>query len=142
MENKRFFCSSGSKDRLIYQPTFTASGARVLVCVGKESIHDYIQSFKEATDINVILKRFLLGDTSVVNVNKGVYANVVGAPKTLAEFLNAQILSNQLFDKLPVDVRAAFGNDANKFFVTYGSREWLDTVSQYTKPVQEVVNES
>lgn len=139
MENKRFFTPSGSKDRLIFQPTFTQSGARVLVCVGKESIHDYIQSFKESTDMNVIMKRFQLGDTSVLNVNRGVYADVTGAPKTLADFLNAQIVSNQLFDKLPMDVRSAFGNDANKFFVTYGSPEWLETLSKYTKT--EVNNE-
>lgn len=139
MANKRFFSPSGSRDRLIYQPTFTSSGARILVCVGKESIHDYIQSFKESTDMNVIMKRFLLGDQSVLNVNKGVYANVVGAPKTLAEFLNAQIVSNQLFDKLPADVRSAFGNDVNKFFVTYGSPEWLEALSKYSKT--EVNNE-
>lgn len=141
MESKRFFSPSGTHDRLIYQPTITSSGARVLVCVGKESIHDYIQSFKESTDMNVIMKRFLLGDTSVLNVNSGVYANVVGAPKTLAEFLNAQITSNQLFDKLPSDVRSAFGNDVNKFFVTYGSPQWLEIMAKYSNSNAEVKNE-
>lgn len=131
--SKRFFTPSGSKIRRIYEPRFTETGARILVCVGKESIHDFIQSFKESTDMNVIMKRFMLGDTGVLNSNHGFYANVVGAPKTLSEFLNAQIMSNQLFEKLPIDVRAAFGNDVNKFFMTYGSPEWMDTVNKFIR---------
>lgn len=139
--SKRFFTCSGSKERKIYQPRFTDSGSRVLVCVGKESLHDYIQSFHDITDINTILKRFTLGDTSALNCNRGFYGNVVGAPSTLSEFLNAQIVSNRLFDKLPSDVRQAFDNDVNKFFMTYGSSEWMDCMSKFM-PNKEVNNES
>ena len=134
---KRFYCCSGSPIKKIYQPAFTDSGARVLVLVGQENLNDYIQSFRDVTDINTILKRFTFGDTSVLNVNHGFCANVVGAPKTLAEMLNAQIVSNRLFDKLPADVRAAFDYDVNKFFVTYGTPTWMDCMAKFM-PSQEV----
>lgn len=138
---KRFHCNAGSHDRVIYEPFFDEKGARRLRAVGRESLHDYIQSFRDQTDINVILKRFELGDVSVINVQHGVYGDFTNAPATLSDFLNAQIQATKLFDCLPADVRQAFDNDVNKFFVQYGSADWLKTVEPFMQQKESEVTE-
>lgn len=128
---KRFHCHNGSPDKVVYEPFFDEKGARRLRVVGRESLHDYIQSFRDQTDINVILKRFQLGDISALNAQQGMYGDFTNAPATLSDFLNAQIQASHLFDRLPADVRQAFDNDVNKFFVQYGSADWLKTVEPF-----------
>lgn len=137
---KRFICSSGSKTRTVYEPYFCETGARQLRAVGVEDINAFIQSFRDSTDINVILKRFELGDTSVLNVQRGIYGDFTKAPKTLSEFLNAQIKAKSIFDKLPGDVKASFNNDVNQFFVQYGSESWLKTIEPFLPKSDTEVN--
>lgn len=138
---RRFYCRSGSPDKIIYEPYFDERGARRLRPVGKESLSEYIQSFKEMTDINLILKRFELGDLSVLNAQHGVFADFTQAPKTLHEFLNAQIQANQIFERLPADLRNSFDNDVNKFFMQYGSPEWMKVVEPFIKSPESEVTE-
>lgn len=133
----RFFSNPGSKVKPVYEPFIADSGARKLRHVGDEDLDAFIQSFKLETDINVIIKRFQLGDASVLSAQKGMYGDFTGAPKSLSDFLNAQIQANLIFDKLPADVRNAFDCDVNKFFMTYGSPEWMKIVSPFIKPASE-----
>lgn len=130
--SNRFFSCPGSRKRKIYEPAFDDNGSRFLKLVGEEDIADYIQSFYDSCDIQTILKRFQLGDTSALSQTPGMYGNFINVPHTLAEFLNAQIKANQLFDNLPSDVRASFNNDANQFFVKMGTPEFNDIVSRFT----------
>lgn len=142
MTPKRFFCNAGSKVKKVFEPTFTSSGARVLVCVGEEDLHGYIQSFKDQVDIQTIIKRFELGDPSGLHAQVGMYGDFSNCPTNLAEFLNLQNRAKLLFDQLPADVRATFNNDVNQFFVSYGSEEWLEKVKPFlptSEPNPEVV---
>lgn len=142
---KRFFSNHGTKVKKVYEPFFTESGARVLVCVGEEDLHGYIQSFKEQVDIQAILKRFELGDPSGLNAQVGMYGDFTRCPENLAQFLNLQNKAGQLFAVLPADVRAAFNNDVNQFFVSYGSDAWLEKVKPFMRednPSGGVSNES
>lgn len=135
------FSNPGSKFRMIQEPFITSDGARALRVVGKEDMNAYIQSFKEQTDINLIIERFKLGDVAVLHSQKGMFGNFSGCPQTLSDFLNAQIQAKLLFDRLPADVRLVFDNNVDKFFVGYGSQEWLDKVSPFISSKDGVVNE-
>ena len=137
---KRFYCSSGSRTRTIYEPFISSNGARQLRPVGTEDINAYIQSFRDSTDINVILKRFELGDVSVLNVQRGCYGDFSNAPKTLSDFLNAQIKASNIFEKLPAAVKASFNNDVNQFFVQYGTENWLKTIEPFLPKSDTEVN--
>lgn len=139
---KRFFCCSGTRKRKIYEPFFTEEGARQLRVVGEDDIFDFIQSFRDSCDMQTILKRFQLGDTSALNCNRGVYGNFVNTPSTLAEFLNAQIKAKQIFDKLSPDVKLSFNNDVNQFFVKMGTPEFNEIVSKFIVTKEDSVNES
>lgn len=127
----RFYCNAGSKVKKVYEPTFTSSGARVLICVGEEDLHGYIQSFKDQVDINSIIKRFELGDSSALDAQAGMFGDFRNCPSTLAEFLNLQNRAKLLFDRLPSDVRSTFNNDVNQFFVSYGSDEWSEKLKPF-----------
>ena len=138
---KRYFCNHGSKVKKVYEPTFTETGARVLVCVGEEDLHGYIQSFKDEVDIQSIIKRFELGDSSGLNAQVGMYGDFTHVPSSLAEFLNLQNRAKIMFDQLPADVRSTFNNDVNQFFVSYGSAEWLEKLKPFLPDKEVLVNE-
>lgn len=138
---KRFHCNHGSRDMVVHEPFIDEKGARRLRVVGRESLHDYIQSFRDQTDINIILKRFQLGDVSALNAQQGLFGDFTNAPATLSDFLNAQIQATKLFDRLPADVRQAFDNDVNKFFVQYGSADWLKTLEPFMQHKESEVTE-
>lgn len=131
--SKRFFACSGSKERVIYEPFFDSAGARKLRIVGIQNTDEFIQSFAESTDINLILARFAAGDSKALNARPCFYGDFTAAPKTLAEFLNVQNEANKLFNSLPLNVRQSFDNDPNKFFVGYGSPEWTEKIKPFVK---------
>lgn len=118
----------GSAIHIKYGPKVTDNGDFELVEIGKENLHDYIQSQKELTDMSYILSRMAAGDTSVIS-GEGIYGDFTHVPDTLAGVLQLQIDSNRLFESLPVDVREQFDFDANKFFAQSGSMDWFEKIS-------------
>lgn len=100
----------GSPEKLIYSPRYDDSGVLDLVVTGKEDLYGYIQSHKESTDIHVLLKRFANGEEDVLQRMQGFYGDVTSMPKTYAEVLNAVIVGEETFARLPVDVKQRFDN--------------------------------
>lgn len=118
----------GSEIHIIYSPVVTENGNFELVESGKENIHDYIQSQASNTDMSYIISRMAVGDMSVL-VDGATYGDFTSVPDSLAGVLQLQIDSNNLFNKLPLEVREKFDYDPNKFFAQSGSNEWLEKLS-------------
>ena len=53
--------------------------------VGKSNLYELIQASKESTDINYIVDRMAKGDNSLLNVRKGIFADVSEMPKDVFE---------------------------------------------------------
>lgn len=121
-----FVSNPGSPIKITYAPVVGKNGDIELVESGKENTDEYIQSFAESTDIMMILSRVENGDLSVLNANKGVFGDFTQVPSTFAEVLQLQIDSNNLFNKLPKDVRMKFANDPNQFFAQAGTGDWYE----------------
>lgn len=100
----------GSPIKLVYSPRYDESGVLDLAVTGKENIYDFIQSHKESTDIHVLLTRFANGETDILSRMQGFYADVSDMPKTYAEVLNAVIVGEETFARLPVEVKQRFDN--------------------------------
>lgn len=133
---------SGSEIHVIYTPKVTENGNFELVPSGKENIHEFIQSQKNTTDMSYILARMAAGDPSVM-VDGAVYGDFSNVPDTLAEVLQMQIDSNNLFSKLPLSVREQFDYDPNKFFAQAGSSAWLEKMSPVlSEDVRKLINVS
>lgn len=104
------FQEPGSSVKLIYSPRYNDDGVLDLVVTGKENLYEYIQSHKESTDIHVLLDRFAAGETDVLQRMQGFYGDVTSMPKTYAEVLNAVIVGEETFARLPVEVKQRFNN--------------------------------
>lgn len=122
--DNRFVSNPGDSVHILYAPKVDKDGNIELVEAGKEDIREKINSYAESCDISLILARVAQGDLSGLQVNPGMYGDFTEMPGTYAEFLQLEIDSNNLFMKLPLDVRAQFGYDPQKFFAQAGTEEW------------------
>ncbi|ALS03491.1 VP3 [Gokushovirus WZ-2015a] len=84
-----------------------------------------IQSHKDSVDIHVLLSRYQNGDVHALQRVQGVFGDFTQLPKTYADALNLVNDGKQLFDGLPVDVRAKFGHDFARFVASIGTPEFM-----------------
>lgn len=122
----RVFANVGSREKITYSPVFDENGVMDLVESGRENLYDYIQSFKESTDINVILKKYASGDVSALAKSQGSFFDCTGMPRTYAEMLNTLISAENTFNSLPVDEREKFG---------FSFERWLSEFDKITSEV-------
>lgn len=115
------FQEPGSRIKIVYSPRYDDRGVLDLVATGQENLYEYIQSHKESVDIHVLLDRFVNGETDVLSRMQGFYADVSDMPKTYAEVLNAVIIGEETFSKLPVEVKQRFNNSFS---------EWLSSMDK------------
>lgn len=121
----RVHCDSGSREKILYTPSFDEFGHMELKESGKENLYDYIQSHKESCDIHVILARFVNGDTSALARRQMFYADLTEFPTTYADVVNTMHGAEDYFTHLPVEVRAKFGHDFNKFLASLDNPQTL-----------------
>ena len=95
------------------------------------NVYERIQADFESCDINSIMRRFALGDTSALDVKQGVYADVTKMPKTFAEMFDRVQDCKKLFDELAPDVKQLFDNSYEEFWYQYGTDDFYDKIDQY-----------
>lgn len=91
-----------------------------------------IQSSADSVNIHVILKRFQQGDVNALSRRVGEYFDATQFPTSLAEFQQQLIDGENLFNSLPVDIRAKFNHSVSEFIASIGSPEWMDIMG-YSK---------
>ncbi len=111
----RVHCNSGNPFKKVYKPVVGSDGVLDLVESGEESLYDYIQSWKDSVDINVILARYANGDVDVLSKMQGAYGDFTQFPKTYAEMLNRVIQGKEFFYSLPLDIREKYNNNFTEF---------------------------
>lgn len=124
-DHPRVYINPGDPDKVLYSPSFDSSGHMELKEVGKESLYQFIQSHKESCDINVILARFSAGDTTALAKRQMFYADLTEFPTTYADVVNTMHGAEDYFTRLPVEVRAKFGHDFNKFLASLDNPQTL-----------------
>ena len=95
------------------------------------NVYERIQADYASTDINLLMERFALGDTSAINVKEGMYIDVTKMPTTFAELFDRINETQRLFDELPADLKAEFNNSYEEFWSEYGSEEFEAKVDKY-----------
>lgn len=123
-----FVSNPGSAEHILYSAKVLPDGSIQLKECGKENLHDIIQSYKDTTDMAYILAKLQSGDMSVINQRPAMYGDFTQYPKTLADALQLQIDSRNLFDRLPAEIKKKFDNDPNKFFAASGTNEWFEKI--------------
>lgn len=143
----KFTTDPGSPIRPVYSAKVESDGEIILTKVGEENINDYIQSCKESTDIATIVAYYnQTGDETVLKRYIPTYGDFSNLPKSLAEFLQLRIDSENFFYALPTEVRKEFDNDSNKFFAQAGEESWYEklqpVVNPDPKPEPEVTSDA
>lgn len=111
----RVVSNPGSRVRVTYGPVFDDHGHMTLKQKGQENLYEYIQSFKDSCNIDLILKRFEAGDVSVLARVQGTYGDFTEFPKTYAEMFQRMHDAEALFNSLPVEVRNEFHHSLSEF---------------------------
>lgn len=114
-DHERRHANHGDRMHKTYGAAYDEQGRIVLEEKGEESIYDHIQSFAQSTDIHVIMKRFVNGETDVLSKVQGFYGDFTGLPTNYAQMLNTVQDGQHLFESLPVETRAKFGHNFNEF---------------------------
>lgn len=116
----------GSRERILYEGYYTDEGRLELRECGRENLYDFIQSYKDSTDINVLLRRYRDGETDVLERVQGTFGDFTVVPNNYAEMLNRVIAGETAFYDLPVEVRAKFDHNFAVFMQEIGSDSFYE----------------
>ena len=133
-----FVSDPGSDIKTVYSTKVQDDGTILLIPSAKENVKDKINSYVDQTDISYIIRQLQLGDTSVLNPNKGVYGDFTQTPTNLREAMQTMIDGERAFYELPLDTRQKFDNNFRKWLVSAGSADWFNKMGQ-PAPVPEVI---
>lgn len=134
-KHDRVHAELGSPIKTLYGGRYDVNGRIVLEEKGKENLYDYIQSFRDSVDLNVILARFANGETDALSKAQGFYADVTEFPKTMADALNRINECEEMFKSLPLEVRQKFDCSFEQFLSQSGSADWLEKMGMKSDAV-------
>ena len=120
-----FITSSGERQHVRYEPRFNGSSV-VLREVGREDIQQSIEAFAPYTDLNYMLSRLKVGDSSVLNTRQAMYGDFTGLPTNGIDAVNLVQTAESRFLELSAEDRQKFNNDF---------RVWLASMLHPTGPV-------
>lgn len=133
-DSSNYISDPGSPYLDQYEYDVDKKGVQSLVKIDKQKdVHSEIQADYASTDINLLMKRFALGDSSAIDVTTGFYVDVTKMPKNLAELFDRNTECSQFFDSLPVEVKEMFDNSYTQFFTELNddSKSFNDKISKY-----------
>lgn len=111
----RIKSNHGHRKHKLYGAVYDDHGRIQLEEKGEEDLYAHIQSFADSVDIHVILKRFANGETDVLSKVQGFYGDFTQLPTDYAQMLNTVQAGEDMFNSMPLDVRAKFGHSFNEF---------------------------
>lgn len=124
----RFYSKAGEGTAIEYAYEIK-EGIKKLIPIGKKDVQSEIDSYRESCDINVIVARFMAGDTEALNQVKGFYADMKSMPKTYAEWFERYQECENMFNALPADVKEKFNGSVTEFWSDFGSEHWIDALN-------------
>lgn len=144
LKHDRVHVPLGSRVKTLFSPSFDSVGRLSLVESGEANLYAEIQSHRDSVDINVLLSRYRNGDSDALTAVQGFYGDFTKAPTSFADALNCVIAARQYFDSLPVEARANFGHDFNRFVASMDSPTFYSDIglSQPVSQLASVFNES
>lgn len=135
---KRRPTPSGDEFLNLYQEEIIKDGTKQLVAIGKKNVYDMIQEDLESTKIENILKSVAMGDLSMLRSQEPIYIDATTMPKNLMEASNIVLKAKQEFEKLPMEVKQKFDNDADLYVSEMGTKEFLEKMAPYNKYLNDV----
>jgi len=116
---------SGEPTYIKYQERINSSGSRFLEEVGKSNMYDLIQSSLEQSLIANVVRRVIMGDTTMFVERQ--FLDFVDMPKDYLSMQNNILALKQYFETLPLDIRASYEHNPEKYILDVGSDQWFAT---------------
>lgn len=126
----KFVTDPGSPVKDILSPKVLDDGSIKLEKSSEYSLQEFIESFRDKTDMSWIIQQLKAGNPSVLQVEHGLFGDFTQMPKTYAEVLQLNINAKKVFNELPLEVKKAYESDFNKWFADVGSDSWIKLMSK------------
>lgn len=140
MINKRslqFISNPGQAEQEVYHGELLPDNSIKLVFDGYQNIQDFIESFRESTEIENIIRRVNNGELDLLNQRSGVFGDFVGMPNSKSEALNSIISAQRFFESLPDEYRQNFGDSFDQWFNSVGNEDFMEKSGLVKKVVEE-----
>lgn len=128
-EREHFYAPTGEPIEYKHEPSFDEkTGKRILTKTRLVNTYEMIQVGREETEIARIVQRARNGDETVLNAMNGQYIDITDMPKNLAEAQQFMINAENIFEKMPNEIKSKFGYDSDRFIHEAGNDvdKWLD----------------
>lgn len=122
----KFVTNPGNPMKEIKHGELQVDGTIKLVVDRIENTDETIQSYAPSTMIENIMKRIEAGQVELLNQRHGFFMDTIGLPSNMAEVLNLVIKGQEVFEKLPVEIKERFDNDFNKWFVAMDKADFFE----------------
>lgn len=132
----KFKAPTGSFTELRHRAQMDSKGRRTLVKDKVVDIYNLIQANREECEIERIIQRAVEGDYNALNQAVGVYTDITGAPRSVAEAQQWIIGIKEKWDELPADIKNKFENNVEIYTAQFGTKEWADKVG-YTEALEK-----
>lgn len=97
---------------------------------GKTNIWEKTQAFLEETKIENILRAVTeTGDMNYLNRIQGTYADISEYPGNIFEAQKKIKAAEETFHTLPLEIRAKYENNFNKFLADFGTENWIKNMN-------------
>lgn len=106
---------TGEKEVPVFEMRLQKGGGKELVEVGKTNRYEEIQLYAEQCEIENIMRRYQNGDYTALEKIQGMYGDFTQTPRTLAEAQQLSINLENMWGKLPLDIREQFHHNLEEF---------------------------
>lgn len=134
---KHYYIPSGETEVTTYTHHINKFGVKNLEETGKENIYEKIQSFADESRIENLINRVISGDVSVLRPD-GQYIDCTKMPKNMAEAQAMIQDMHNVWNTLPIEIRAKYNHSVEEFVAKSGQKTWLQDMG--LAPV-EIINE-
>lgn len=118
----------------------TKEGIKNLVPCGKFDRQELIESYADECDVVKTIQKFIAGDTSVINPNKGTYGDFTNMPKTYAELYDHLEMCKKVFDSMPAKIKEEFDNSVESFWTQFGTERFDEVFDKFNGIESEKTN--
>lgn len=140
--NKRsfeFVSNPGQAEQEVFHGELMPDNSIRLVSDGFENIQNFIDSFRESTEIENIIRRVNNGEIDLLNAKQGVFGDFVGMPNSRSEALNSIISAQRFFESLPKEITDKFNGSFDEWFNSVGNEDFLEKSGLIRKVVEGTV---
>ena len=136
----KFITESGSQFTPIYTPIIDENGNIELKESGQKNHYEEIQSHADSVDINVIMDRYYIEGSTVLNQRmNGQYIDITDMPNNFTEVLQKIIIANRDFENLPSEIRNEY-KTVEEFVNDIGSEKFNKLFSKEEKIIESLSN--